>query len=62
MRDKVVMIRKHSPRFAFPAEFVCDDEKAALQNVETLNGSEMMSFTVSAGRDEVSSGSRTVIA
>ena len=55
MSDEVVVVREHGPCFEFPPKFACDGEKPALQNVQTLRCSEMVSFTVSAGRDEVGS-------
>jgi hypothetical protein len=51
----VVVVRKDCSCFEFPAEVAGDSEKAALQNIETLPGSEMVSFKISASRNEVGS-------
>lgn len=49
----MVVVRKHCPGFELPAEVVTDCEKPALQNVEALRYAEVVSFTISASRDEI---------
>jgi hypothetical protein len=49
----VIMIRKYSPGFKFPAEVARDDKKTALQNLETPRGAKMVSFEISARCDEI---------
>jgi hypothetical protein len=53
MSNKVIMVRKYSPGFKFPAEVACDSEKTALQNVKTLRGVKMVSFEVAARCNEI---------
>lgn len=53
MSNKVIMIRKYSPRFEFPAEVVRDGEKTALQHVETVRRAKVVSFEIGARRDEI---------
>ena len=54
MGDKVIMIRKYSPSFKFPAKVARYREKTALQNFQTLRSAKMVNLEIGARCDEVS--------
>jgi len=54
MVDKVIMIRKYSLSFKFPAKVARYREKTALQNFQTLRSAKMVNLEIGARCDEVS--------
>ncbi len=53
LRDEVVVIGEHGPRFEIPIEIARHREQAAMKNGEPFAAAKMMLFEISASGDEV---------
>lgn len=55
MRDEVVMIGEHGPRFQLPAKFVRKLDQATMEDTQSTRGPEMVRPPICARRNEVGS-------